>query len=588
MPASALYCHFDPGFVRQDKPAPRPLRVTVNAPEGAVLPAGARPAISPDGEKIVFPLSTGGQVRLYLYNLVTGDMQPVAGVDGSINAYWSFDSRSFLVPRGNTLAKVNLNGGAPEHLPLSLPVGSGDANAFTGYLSWGPEGIITSAGGELQWFRPDGSRVKSLHARHPGEAVQVYPTLIPGSRWVMYNGLLSLTAIASPATVHLVTLDGKAERTLFKADSAAIYATPGYALYLRGSTLMARPIDPSSGELQGEAVPIVENVGPPSARRPGSFSVSANGVLVYSASNVASEAQLVWFDRAGKQIGTLGDVASYTNPALSPDGKRLAISILEPRAVARDIWVFDLDSGTPSKLTFDPQDDLNPVWSPDGLRIAFSSNRRGKRDLYIKSAFGAGGEELLLESELNKSVEDWSRDGRLVYNQTVAGSSNDLWTLSLDTRRPQPFAQEASSEDQARFSPDGKWIAYHSSESGRFEVYVRPFSESGAGGKWVISNAGGAEPQWRADGKELFYAYSPDSTNTLDPTMIMAVDIGAKDGALVHGTPRALFETRLNAGGRSRWVVTPDGKKFLTIVPREHKAATSINVIVNWPSLLRR
>jgi Tol biopolymer transport system component len=565
---------------RQEKPTPRPLRFSVSLPEGASFSSFIRPSISPDGEKILFAGGVGGQERMYLHNLVTGETQPVAGLDGGGNAFWSFDSRAFLVTRGNSLVRVNAGGGLVQ--PLPLPFNIVDATvANLGYSSWGPQGIVTSANGTLQWYQHDGSGVRVLRAPRADEFALRFPTLIPGGRWVMYNISNVASAVAAPNSVRLVSVDGAIERTLFTADSSAVYADPGYVLYLRGSTLMARPLDPRSAQLRGEAEPVVDGVLPGIAAQ-GTFSASANGVLVYR-SGTLYMGQLIWLDRAGKPLGSIGGLASYTNPALSPDGRRLAVGIQQPTEAGRDIWVFDLDSGTPSKLTFDPEDELNPVWSPDGSRIAFSSNRKGARNLYVKSSSGVGDADLLLESGLNKSIEDWSRDGRtLLYNQQVPGSSNDIWMFSFDTRQPQPFVQTPFTEDHAKFSPDGKWVAYRSLESGRAEVYVQPFTGQSARGKWVLSSGGGQEPQWRADGKELFYA-------TLEnPARIMAVDIVEKDGAIVHGTPHVLFETRLTSGGRNRWVVTPDGKRFLAIVPPEEKAATTFNVIVNWPSLLRK
>jgi Tol biopolymer transport system component len=554
---------------RQETPVPRPVRFTVNAPEGTLVMG--RPAISPDGENILFS-AVGGQlqqIQIYLLNLATGATRALAGAEGAYSPYWSFDSRSFLVLRDGVLTRMDLNGGQPQSLQLPF--------APT-YSSWGPQGIVAAGGGMLRWFQPDGTGVRQLRAPGPKEpGGLVVPSLIPGSQWAMYNGLAVAGITDSPSSVHLTTIDGKTDRTLFMADSPAVYGAPGYILYLRGSVLMARPLDPKTGELRGDAVPVVEGVD--------AFSVSDNGVLVYRPGSGAADAHLVWFDRAGKNLGTVGSAAEYSGPALSPDGSRLAVGIRDPGAQGRDIWVFDLARGTATKLTFDPKDDFNPVWSPDGSRIAFSSDRRGARDLYIKSASGTGDEELLLESDRNKNAEDWSRDGRwLAYNEAAPGAGNDIWTLSLDTRQPRPFLQTRFNEDEAVFSPDGKWIAYRSAESGRSEVYVQPFAEAapGAKGKWVVSNAGGLDPQWRGDGKELFY------TSLQTPPQIMAVDIEASNGAIVAGIPHPLFQTRLPARGRNGWVVTRDGKKFLAIVPVEQKPATTLNVILNWPSLLRR
>ena len=554
---------------RQETPVPRPVRFTVNAPEGTLVMG--RPAISPDGENILFS-AVGGQlqqIQIYLLNLATGATRALAGAEGAYSPYWSFDSRSFMVLRDGVLTRMDLNGGQPQTLQLPF--------APT-YSSWGPQGIVAAGDGILRWFQPDGSGLRQLRAPGPkGAGGLAYPSLIPGSQWLLYNSRSVAGITASPTVVYLMKINGKTDRTLFTADSPAVYGAPGYILYLRGSVLMARPFDPKSGELRGDAVPVVEGIE--------AFSVSDNGVLVDRPGSGADDAHLVWFDRAGKNLGTVGSAAEYSGPALSPDGSRLAVAIRDAGAQGRDIWVFDLARGTATKLTFDPKDDFNPVWSPDGSRIAFSSDRRGARNLYIKSASGTGDEELLLESDRNKNAEDWSRDGRwLAYNEAAPGAGNDIWTLSLDTRQPRPFLQTRFNEDEAVFSPDGKWIAYRSAESGRSEVYVQPFAEAapGAKGKWVVSNAGGLDPQWRGDGKELFY------TSLQTPPQIMAVDIEASNGAIVAGIPHPLFQTRLPARGRNSWVVTRDGKKFLAIVPVEQKPATTLNVILNWPSLLRR
>jgi hypothetical protein len=418
----------------------------------------------------------------------------------------------------------------------------------------------------------------------------LYPTLIPGGRWLICNALKFGSSTTSTASVHLISMDGKVDRQLLTTERAALYAEPGYLLYLRGDTLTAQAVDPDSGKLRGDpapvASPIARDLGTAdfvtTTAAPGAFSASGNGVLAFRRGTAIAEDRLEWFDRSGKSLGTAGGVADYSNPAFSPDGNRLAVAIRDPATARRDIWILDLGRETVSRFTFDPADDFNPAWSPDGMRIAFSSDRRGTRDLYVKNASGTGEDELLLSSSLSKAVEDWSPDGRwIVYNEAVLGSVNDLVVLSLESRKPQDFLRTRFREDQGQFSPDGKWLAYRSDESGRNEVYIRPFPPSG--GKWQISAGGGGEPQWRGDGKELFYA-------TLeDPARIMAVEFAVKNGAIEAGIPHPLFEVRLPGGPlRNRFVVTRDGKKFLAIVPPEQKAANSFTVIVNWPSLLKK
>jgi Tol biopolymer transport system component/tRNA A-37 threonylcarbamoyl transferase component Bud32 len=570
-------------FYRQEKPVARPVRLAVDLPEGTFL--RTRPVISPDGEKILINAASGAagsQSRLYVYNLTTGGMQQVAGVTGVGTPTWSPDSRSFLVTYAGSLFRVTLGGGPMQPLQLRLSAGN---SVSAGDSAWGPEGIVGADGASLHWFQPDGTGARTLRA--PGMIASGSirtPAFVSGTPWVLYNEIETISSVANSSSVHLLSTDGKTDRILFKADSDATYGAPGYILYVRGSTLMARPIDAAAGKLLGEAVPVAEGVVTTTPNTLSNFSVSSNGVLVYAPGGAASDSQLVWFDRTGAQIGVQGNLANYSNPALSPDGKRLAVSIREGVAPVRDIWVFDLERGTSSKLTFDPKDDLNPVWSPDGSRVAFSSDRKGNRDLYVKSSSGTGDEELLLESSLNKSLEDWSRDGRfLVFNQQIRGYSTDLWLFSFEKRQPQPFLTTRFFEQQAQFSPDSKWIAYESNESGRAEVYVQPVADSGARNKWIVSNSGGYEPHWRGDGKELFYR-----RRGLDRAQIMAVDIAEKEGVIAAGTPHKLFEARVGSEGRNRFVVTPDGQRFLAVVPLEQKPITSLNVILNWPSLLHK
>jgi Tol biopolymer transport system component len=291
----------------------------------------------------------------------------------------------------------------------------------------------------------------------------------------------------------------------------------------------------------------------------------------------------VWFDRSGKRLGTVGGVADYTNPALSPDGNRVAVSIRDAATGGRDIWIFDLlREGAASRITFEPSDETNAVWSPDGGRVAYSSDRRGARDIYTKNASGVGAEELVIESKIPKNLEDWSPDGRwMVYAEAVPNNIDDMVVIPLDTRKPIDFLRTRFQEDKGRFSPDSKWLAYQSDESGRAEVYVQPFPPTGE--KWQISNDHGGQPQWRGDGRELYY--STFST----PTRMIAVDIAVKDRKLHAGIPHLLFETAVqDIGARNRWVATRDGQKFLAVVPVSENLVHNFRVIVNWPSLLQK
>ncbi len=290
-------------------------------------------------------------------------------------------------------------------------------------------------------------------------------------------------------------------------DASAAYAPPGYLLFLRERTLMAQGFDAGKLELTGEPIPIAEQVDRITARF-ALFSVSETGVLVYR-SGSSETTQLIWFDRGGKPLGTAGPPANYGAPWLSPDEKRVAFSRPEPQSGNPDIWLIELARGTLTRFTFVPSVNISPIWSPDGSRIVFSANRDGPMNLYQRAASGAGNDEALLKSDDSKAPNDWSADGRFILYQNLDPKTNwDLWVLPLSgEQKPFPFLETDFDERQGRFSPDGKWIAYTSNASGEWQVYVQSFPASG--GKWQVSTNGGAQPQWRRDGKELFYL-SPD------------------------------------------------------------------------------
>jgi len=561
-------------LLRQEKPAPPPpVRFSISPPEGATLIDGARPEVSPDGQWVIFGALTGGQAQLYVHSLAGGTARLLTGEVGP--AYWSFDSRSFLSRSGaSAFSRRSVNGDPPQ--PIQL--------AFTAsYSSWGPAGIVNAGGQEVHWFGADGSGARTIKTDPKGAFS--YASWLPGGQWLIYNQAANLGPNAA-SVVHALSLDGKTDRTLGRMGGPAIYTAPGYLVFMRGGVLMAQAFDAKRLELHGAPVPVTDHVGAVSNGNLGAFSVSNNGVLVFRPGTTQSDTQMVWMDRSGNRLGTLGAPADYSNPALSPDGTRLAVGIRDPATQMRDIWVLDLVRNASSRLTFDPADDLNPVWSPDGSRIAFSSDRRGARALYIKNASGTGDDELLLDSPVASNVEDWSRDGRwIAFNRGTPAQA--IWVFSTEARKAQPFLESPFQLDQASFSPDGHWLAYRSGENGRTEVYVRPFlagapqGPNSSGGKWQISTQGGLEPRRRGDGKELFFI-SPA------PTRIMAVDIAEKNGAIVAGIPHALFPVRVGTQGRNRWLAAPDGKKFLVEEVLETKPITSFTVILNWPSLLHK
>jgi Tol biopolymer transport system component len=306
------------------------------------------------------------------------------------------------------------------------------------------------------------------------------------------------------------------------------------------------------------------------------YAVSPGGALAYRGGTSQANSRLTWFDRSGKPAGTVGEVDNYSNPALSPDGQRVAVGLRSGQSDPRDIWIFDLVRNTSTRLTHDDGDDFSPAWSPDGTRIAFSSDRAGVRDLYVKPASGLTQETLLLKSDASKNVEAWSPDGKLLFFGVTRGAQSDIDAVRVSDGGTTAVLSGPFSETSAAPSPDGTMLAYVSNENGAAEVFVRSFP--GADTKWQISTGGGTEPQWRRDQRELFF---------LAGQALMAVAIVRGPKGVEPQTPRKLFEQRLSAVLRNRYVVSADGQRFLMNVPATDRTTEPITVIVNWQQMPR-
>lgn len=346
---------------------------------------------------------------------------------------------------------------------------------------------------------------------------------------------------------------------------------------------MAQPFDVNRLVLTGEPVPVADQVQTSATTPPMAiFSASQTGVLAYQAGAGATGSQLTWFDRSGKTLGTLGDPAGYGDVELSPDGKRVAVSILDRTQRTRDIWIVDVARGLRARFTFDPADELTSSWSPDGSRIAFNSRRKDALDLYQKPSNLAGSEELLLADDRNKYPMRWSRDGRFLPYVAASGgggvTAGDVWVLSLADRKSFPYLNTSFAEAAGQLSPDGLWMAYTSNESKSNQIYVTPFP--GPGGKWLISTTGGHSPRWRDDGREIFYL-SPDNR-------LMAASVSTTDSAFEVGEVRPLFQTRHLPGPRFAYDVSKDGQRFLINTVGDSTESSPITVVVNWLAELKK
>ncbi|HYT31056.1 MAG TPA: hypothetical protein VEO37_00560, partial [Thermoanaerobaculia bacterium] len=472
------------------------------------------------------------------------------------------------------LKTISIHGGAPQTL-CAASWGNGGTWSRNGVIVFAPnrEGSLAriSAAGGTPAAATDLDRQRR-------ETAHYWPQFLPDGRHFLY---LASSSQRENRGIYVRSLGKDDARRVLKTDVRAAYSPPGYLLFLRLGTLMAQRFDPNRLELVGEPVRVAEDVAYNPSNGRNTFSISENGVLAYRTGGVGGlpTSELSWFDREGKRIGSVGGPGLYLRPALSPDGKRVAVERRDSQTGTDDIWLVDLARSALLRFTFGPFNQTHPVWSPDGSRIVFASDRDGASNLHQKASSGAGSEELLLASDSAKSSTDWSLDGRFIaYENQDPKTGSDLWVLPLFAdRKPIPFLQTEFNEGQGQFSPDGRWLAYFSDESGRREIYVQAFPASG--GKWQISTTGGMFPRWRRDGKELFYIAADRK--------LMAVEVQT-DPTLQADRPRALFETHVFGAPVIPYTVSADGQRFLFNTPTEEAFSSPITVVVNWTAELKK
>ena len=555
--------------VRRQPPV-RPMRFAVPIPPGATYAPGEVSrgfAISPDGTRLVIEAVSRGHRRLYLRPLDSEKAAELENTTGAEAPFWSPDGRFIAFFADGKLKKIPAAGGPPEELC---------AASFDIVGSWSRAGTIlfSQMFPRLGIYRVSekGGEAAPVTSGDPsrGEVSDIWPHFLPdGRRFLYVDWVLGHEA----RELRVASLDSKESRVVTRLDSMAEYASPGYLLYVRDATLFAQPFDASSARLHGEPLLVAESVhyfyGPAHA----SFSVSQAGVLAYQAA--APPSRLIWFDRAGKEIGPLGQPAVLNGFRISAEGGRVAAAIEDRRTGTSDVWVFEPQRGISTRLHSDPVDEGSPVWSHDGSKVLYRSDRLGVPDIYEIAVGVPGSERRLLEQPGVQQPEDISSDGRLlVYCNNIAATVPDIWILPLvGDPKPQPWLQTRFAKTSPRFSPDGRWIAYESDESGDPEVYVA--LTKGAGEKKRLSPAGGSRPRWRRDGKELYYV-APDG-------FVMAVPM-APGPQLEAGLPVPLFRSE---GQIENYDVAPDGSRFLVSTPVEKVRESPLRVILNWQAALK-
>jgi len=559
------------------KPSPsRPvIRAVITLPPGqqlAGLQVGPSVTLSPNGTQLAYVAIQDGTQQLYLRAMDSLEAKPIPGTDGAINPFFSSDGQWLGFFAGGKLKKVSVSGGAA----LTL----GDVAQPNG-ASWGSQGLIAFAPtpfGALQQVSDAGGTPQPLTRIEKGELSQRWPEFLPGSTAVLFAGGPT-AGNWSNAEVAVHSVETGVRRNLVQEATNPRYAPSGHLVYAERGSLMAVPFDLQRLASTGVAVPVVKSVLQSTTSGAAQYSFSATGSLVYVPGGVqAAQRRLVWVSRNGTEQPLAAPARAYRAPRLSPDGRRIALAIEEQETQA---WLYDLSRETLARLTFEGNTNFNPVWTPDGNRIVFQSNREGPQNLFWQWADGSGGLERLATSEYVNAPMSWSPDGQLLaFLEVNPNTGYDILVLRLTDRKTQPFLRTPFNESAARFSPDGRWLAYISDESGHWEIYVQPYP--GPGGKWQISTEGGTEPLWNPNGRELFYR-SGDK--------MMAVEITTKP-SFSAGKPKVLFEGRyqLAPGTFPNYDVSPDGQRFLMLKPSEQGAAspTQINVVLNWFEELKR
>jgi Tol biopolymer transport system component/predicted Ser/Thr protein kinase len=545
--------------------------LSVLPPAGTTLTIAEAPQVSPDGRTLAFVATdAAGKTQLYVRSRAALTARPLSETDDATLPFWSPDSLQLGFFAKGKLKTVELSGRRPEAIAVA-PVPRGG--------TWSRDNVIVFVPypDELPMQVPAaGGQVTRVALPASVNERRWFPCVLPDGRHYLY--LAIEIAHRTAAAIRVASLDSTDVTDIAPSTSPAVYAEPGYLLFRRESALVAQRFDARRLRLEGPPVVVAENVGFNPIGYQGFYSASSNGVLAYLEPGPGS--RLAWLDSAGHPAGTAGSPARYNSLSLSADGKRVVFDAADPQTGNIDIWALDLQNGISSRLTFDPAVDFYPIWSPRDDEVVFSSLRAGVLSLFRQRVGAPGSETAMKQPPEPKLATDWSRNGKfLVYSAFNPKTSWDIFVMPLTgVGGPIPFAATEAEERNGHFSPDGRWIAYTLQQGGIPEVYVQAFPATGA--KWQVSNGGGRQPVWSADGRELFYV-SPE-------LRVIAAAVTSGSSGFAVGASRLVAQTRIASLERTNhgnsFAVTPDGKRFLVIENTD--VATPITMVLNWTSAL--
>jgi Tol biopolymer transport system component/predicted Ser/Thr protein kinase len=566
-------------------------RAAINLPPGqqlSGLDSGPAVALSPDGTHLAYVARQSGVQQLYIRAMDGLESTPIPGTEGAVNPFFSPDGQWVGFFAGGNLKKVPIIGGGT--LTLTNAASSGGAN-------WSGQGMIAFAPTNtslLKQVSDGGGTPQPLTSLlDKGETAHRWPEFLPDGKAVLFAAAMGAANNWANAQVGVQSIGTGGRQNLIQGGTDPRYAPSGHLVYAQGGRLLAVPFDVERLDVKGSAVPVVEGVMQSPTTGAAQYSISTTGSLIYLSGGVQSaQTRLVWVSRTGRELPLAAPAHTYVFPRISPDDRKLAVAMQESET---QVWLYDFSRATLTRLTFEGNINLAQVWTPDGKRLALQSNKEGARNIFWELADGSGGLERLTTSEHVQVPSSWSPDGKLLaYFEVNPTAGQELWVLRMGDpplgsgqgRKAQPFLRSPSSglvpfnESVPRFSPDGRWLAYVSDESGHYEIYVKPFP--GPGGTRQISTEGGTEPVWNRNGRELFYR---------NGDKMMAVDISSESG-FSAGTPRMLFEgaylpTPLTT---PNYDVSADGQRFLMLKPVEESQAapTQINVVLNWTEELKQ